>query len=256
GCPIYQDNDFEQKKKRGEREAYRKKKGIEIYQEHGFDIPNIINEFIDDIFLKYGQIGVHCEAKGAKKYCIALAYILLGNKKELRRVGIEASQETDYCKKFIEYGMFLRSIYGQKFIPINLRDFVYSLNKKGDLDSKKLSQELTSLSTELGEPVIHGSLETMLPKFDKFIDHTISTQYPKESGNPKLKKAGITMLKEAVQKYNINEGNLDMHLKLALQHIKWGLNKCYQAIQRDQQKTYEETEAREKPVMGLVEALL
>ncbi len=209
-------------------------------EDHRRRLPKRIEKFIAWVIPKYSESPDPDFAQSDRDYCQWLAHYFRDQRDRLHQLGITENQHVDVCKQFIEYGLFLRSLYGQKFIPIRLEHFLNVLNEEKRLDYREMSTELEPIRVAFNSPLSHQeSLETIAAKFEPFIAYRISTTFGDEAENPDLLMSAHQALEEAVLKYNICSENTDCYLKLALQHIDLGLSEGYKRIKREKNSTQE-----------------
>lgn len=187
--------------------------------------------FIPALLPKYAQSSDPVMIEADREYAREITKFFLWNKKKLPGSGIPKEEMLDTCKQFIEYGLFLRSLYGDKFIPLSLRHFAGLRDDQGKLDYGRIGKDLDEVRDLFGVPQIPaGNPNALIPQFDTFIDYTLATRFSDQPPHPLFKERAHQALEEAVTKYRITQDNLDRYLKLALQHIEWGLNQASRTL--------------------------
>jgi len=192
-------------------------------------LPIELNNFVDSMIFKYSESHDPELLRRRRNYASRLAEKFLADEEDLIRRGIKPEKTIDYCKRFIEYGFFLRSLYGDKFIQVRTNDFFGVLKENGNLDPKKLRSRFDDLERGFKEElVVEGSSKQSkerLADFDLYIAYKTMHYFNKEE--PEKAKNRIasakTALGESITKYDINDSNINQFLKLSLQHIDWGV---------------------------------
>ncbi len=212
-------------KGRNRKNRFKKLQGLKL---RDYKYYNEIISFIKETRHKYDQIGDEKSLEGLKSNGLSFVNRFRANKKELLARGMESKKELQYCKSYVEWGYFLGSLYGSKFIPMNIGDFLNVIGPEGILSPRKMSERLNQDRAlfEIKKKEIRVSFES---RFDDYIEYMMSIN--PQGKSPIARVSAYNALEEAVTKYQINSSNLDSHLKIALQHIDWGLREGYKSLQ-------------------------
>ncbi|MEK6894409.1 MAG: hypothetical protein AABX10_03015 [Nanoarchaeota archaeon] len=165
-------------------------------------------------------------------YGFSLASTFLDRKNTIERKA--GNNNEGLWKEFVEYGFFLRSLYGDSAaVYVDLPSFIRVLGSDGKIDWSKASHELDETKRELGVEELEGpNREAVIPRFGAFIDYRLSTTYRHFPNKDILRAEAQKSLEEAVTKYNLNENNFDTRLKTVLQHIEFGMRQGYHSARR------------------------
>ena len=177
-----------------------------------------IYNHIKDIVFKY--LDVQAMKSRRKDFGLTLAEKFL-NSPEVERRKLDDDGKTTLCKSFIDYGLFLKSLYGDKRVNANVRNFFHDLNPDGTINYRGI------LTRELGDVISEEPDLSFSSRFERFIDYKISTEYSERGNHSAIKENGKIFLDEALQKYRVDSSNIQSYLKLILQHIELGLGKKY-----------------------------
>ncbi len=107
-----------------------------------------IYSFIQSTCRKYDPLDKPEPSQEERDFCSSLAFELAKNRRILEKHKISPEQKIHCLKNYIEYGLFLRSLHGDKFTPVDQTKFFMVLNSQGKLDPQKLAEEIKQIKDE------------------------------------------------------------------------------------------------------------
>lgn len=201
-------------------------------------LPASIKQYISVILGKYKQY--EGEDKEILPFGLQRAQEFLDHIGKSPRNTANDEEAIELTKAFVEYNIFLRSIQGKSYrkIPLSnqvIKDFYACLNGEFRLNPNKLRGIIGGWMSEFQSLFpdedfsVYGHDPEISNRFNNFIAYRAIPFMNREGADSTDRRATVARaaVDEAVSKYGITEANMNIFLKLALQHAEWGISEGY-----------------------------